>query len=93
MNCKLVVLLLGALCTIGCVRAGEITLEDAKRAINEAWELYEGSDPNQSYYYNKQMIIQNGDKVIKVEVKCEYQTNDRFNCGLLPFLQMSEKWL
>ena len=33
-----------------------IELKDAKRAINVAWKLYEGSDPKQPYC-SKQMTI------------------------------------
>ena len=87
MNCKLFLLLLGAFCTIGYVQAiKRITLDDAKRAINVAWGLYEGSNTNQPYY-NEQMTMDNGNTV---NVGCTYRANDRFDCGLPPFYQMSE---
>ena len=63
-----------------------ITLDDAERAINVAWELYEESDPKQPYY-NELMTMDNGKQV---NVGCTYRSNNRFDCGLPPFYQMSE---
>ena len=80
MNCKLVLLLLGALCTIGCVRADKITLEDAKEAIKVAWKLYHTSNLNNDVY--DQLITMSNGK--KVKVKCMFAGDygTRFDCGL-----------
>ena len=46
MNCKLFLLLLGALCITGCVRAATVTVHvgDAKNAIKAAFKLLTGAD-------------------------------------------------
>lgn len=90
MNCRLVLLLLGALCTIGCVRAiQEITVNDAKRAVDVAWDIYD--EVRYKKVFKKPMTLSNGQKItVECNFGGDYRT--RFDCGILPrSYQMQEK--
>ena len=81
MNSNVLLLLLGALCIIGCARAYLIKVEDAKKAIDAGWLLYSTPQATGGTGANFQITLSDGRKVI---VGCEYRGNHktRFDCDL-----------
>ncbi len=82
MNCGLLLLLVAALYTTGCVNAETITVADAKRAITAAWKLYGGANTLQKSY-TATVKLNNGQDVA---VKCYFGAHggERLDCGLPP---------
>ncbi len=82
MNCGLLLLLVAALYTTGCVHAKTITVDDAKRAVTAAWKLYSGANTLQKSY-TATVKLDNGQDVV---VKCYFGAHgeERLDCGLPP---------
>ena len=64
----------------------EITLNDAKKAVDVAWELYKQAQKN---VFEKKMTLDNKRQII---VRCRFAGGygTRFDCGLTPGYQMRE---
>ena len=81
MNSKVLLLLVGALCITGCARAYQITLEDAKEAINHGWTLYTLPPTTFTTGASYRITLSDGRHV---RVACEYRGKykTRFDCDI-----------
>ncbi len=78
MNSGLLLLLVAALYTSGCVNAVEITVTDTEKAVKAAYDLFTGRTTNQKDYSTVITLDSNEN----VAVTCEYFKKSAFNCGL-----------
>ncbi len=81
MNSGLVLLLVAILYTTGCVNAEAITVNDAKRAITTAWNLYVGANRHPQQTYTATVKLDNGEDIVAT---CIFRRmhGTRLDCGL-----------
>ena len=77
MNSGLLLLLLAALYTSGCVNAVDITVEDTEKAVTAALNLFTGRTNQKDY---SAVITLDSDE--DVAVTCKYFKKSAFNCNL-----------
>ena len=78
MTSRLLLLLVAALYTSGCVNAVDITVKDTKTAVTAAWNLYIGADPKVQKIYTATIQLESGDYV---DVTCRF-SGKRLDCQL-----------
>ena len=78
MNSGLLLLLVAALYTSGCVNAVDITVTDTEKAVKAAYDLFTGRTTNQKDYSTVITLDSNEN----VAVTCKYFKKSAFNCNL-----------